>query len=329
MAGGFDILCVGQAGRLQYEAVLLAASLRAADPGFAGRFLVAEPQPGPLWPGDPRMDSAGARAALQRLGAEIVGLESRAFGAAYPNGNKIEALADRPAGRPVLLLDSDTLITGALSAAPFLPDRPTASMRRENTWPVPPLYGPTAEAIWRALYDRFGLPFAPTLDPDLPAWHWERYLYFNAGWVIAPDPAALGARWRAVATAIRDDPPEALAAQPLDPWLDQIALPLAIAGLGGGRPDPETRAALDGGVACHWRTLPLLYARADDRTVARLEEVAAPNWIKKVLKEYEPFRRMIYQGRGAKVRALFDRAALPPAERVLRQRIRAAGLWMR
>ena len=51
----FNIMIVGQAGRLQYEAELFAASLRHFDPGFSGRLIVAEPQPGPRWwDGDPR-----------------------------------------------------------------------------------------------------------------------------------------------------------------------------------------------------------------------------------------------------------------------------------
>ena len=39
----FNILAVVQAGRLQYEALLLAASLRHASPGFSGKLYLAEP----------------------------------------------------------------------------------------------------------------------------------------------------------------------------------------------------------------------------------------------------------------------------------------------
>ena len=46
----FNILAIVQAGRLQYEAVLLAASLRANSPDFAGTLYLAEPQPGPVLP---------------------------------------------------------------------------------------------------------------------------------------------------------------------------------------------------------------------------------------------------------------------------------------
>ena len=324
-SGQFNILIVGQAGRVGYEALLFAASLRARSPGFAGRLIVAEPQPGPLWPDDPRMPDEVTEA-LRRLGAEVIPFESRHFGAAYPQGNKIEGLATLPEGAPFVFFDSDTLVTGELRDIAV--DRPTASMRREGTWPVPVPGWPGHEATWRSLYDRFGLDLAPTLDPARPEGDWQRYLYFNAGWFTGADPAGFGARFLETALAIRDDPPPALQGQPLDPWLDQVALPLVIHALGGGRPGPEL-AGLDGALTCHYRTFPLLYARESDRVVEVLEEVAAPNRLKKVLKAHEPIRRMVYQGQGREVRALFDRAALPAEERSIRQRLRAAGFWMR
>lgn len=322
----FNLLAVGQAGRLQAEALLLAASLRRASPGFPGRLVIAEPQPGPLWFEDPRMDEA-ARAMLIELGAEVRPFESRAFGQAYPHGNKIEALALLPPGEPFLFLDTDTLVLGDLAAVPVAAAAPTASMRRGNTWPVDEPYLDPSE-VWGSLYDRFGLDLAASLDPARPAWDWRRFLYFNAGWFCGPDPAAFGETFLRTALSIRDDPPEALACQPLDPWLDQVALPLAIHALGGGRPGPEL-SRLDGEVTCHYRTFPLLYAREPDGAVAVLEEVAGPNRLKKLLREHEPLRRMVYQGQGAKARALFDRNDLPRLEKAVRQRLKAEGLWLR
>ena len=329
MGAGFDILIVGQKGRLTYEAVLLAASLRAADPGFAGRLVVAEPQPGPLWSFDPRMDDAEARERLEEFGAEILPFESRLFGEGYPNGNKAEALAVLPPGAPFLFLDTDTLVTGALSAVPVDVARPTASMRRENTWPRIELYGPDLATIWGALYDRFGLDMGPSLDRSQPEGHWRRHLYFNAGWFLGPCPATFGRRLCETMAAIRDDPGPALEGQALYPWLDQIALPLVVHALGGGRPGPDLAGFDDGRVLCHWRAMPLLYARESAGTLAHLESVAAPNRIKKVLKRHPPFLRTVYQGRGHKVRALFEDAPLPRTEAGIRKRIRAAGLWMR
>ena len=220
------------------------------------------------------------------------------------------------------------MVTGALSALPFDFARPSASMRREGTWPEIELYGPGYTAIWKALYDRFGLDFDSSLDRTQPDEYWERYLYFNAGWFFGADPARFGARFLDIARSIRDDPPPELALQSLDPWLDQIALPLVIHDLGGGRPGPGL-SGLDGGVTCHWRLLPLAYARESDRVIEVIETVAAPNRIKRVLKAYEPMQRMIYQGRGQKVRAMFDRDDLPRKEKAIRNKIKRAGYWTR
>jgi hypothetical protein len=60
-----------------------------------------------------------------------------------------------------------------------------------------------------------------------------------------------------------------------------------------------------------------------------LTEVTAPNKVKKVLKQYDPMKRMIYQGRGDRVRALFDRDNLPRREQAIRNRIKSEKLWMR
>lgn len=324
----FNIFIVGQNGRLQYEAVLFAASLRHSNPDFQGRLIVAEPQPGPNWGKDPRMGNDEVRALLTNLGAEIVPFESRHFGESYPHGNKIEALMALPKGEPFVFFDTDTLITGPLSDVAFDFEHPSASMRREGTWPVLELYGPGYNATWGALYDRFGLDFKSSLDTSQPDEYWERYLYFNAGWFFHRCPHEFGARFIEYALEIRDNTPDALVCQPLDPWLDQIALPLVIHSFGGGRPGPDL-AGLDGDVSCHWRVLSLLYARESDHVVDVLETVTSPNKIKKVIKQYDPIKRMIFQRRGQKVRAMFDRENLPNTEKKLRNQIKRAGFWMR
>ena len=323
----FNIMVVGQNGRLQHEALLFMASLRTMSPRFGGRVIVAEPQPGPRWSRDPRMADS-FRAALIDFGAEIVPFENRHFGESYPYGNKIEGLAALPPGENFVFFDTDTLVTGELADVSFDFSRPTASMRREGTWPVEELYWPGYTAIWKSLYDKFDLDFDSSLDTAQPDEYWQRYLYFNAGWFLGPDPAAFGARFADYAVAVRDDRPDALVIQPLDPWLDQVVLPLVIHALGGGRPGPEL-AGLDGDVTCHWRTLPLFYARESDAAIGVLEAVTAPNKVKKLLKGHDAFKRMIYQGRGRKVRALFDRDRLPRREKQIRQKIKAEGLWLR
>jgi hypothetical protein len=324
----FNVMIVAQSGRLQYEALLFAASLARAAPDFPGTLYVAVPQAGPLWSRDPSVTDPAVLDLLAELGAEIAPFDSAAFGETYPYGNKIEALAALPEGEPFVFFDTDTLITGDLGAVPFNFDRPSASLRREGTWPQLELYGPGYTAIWKSLYDRFGLDFESSLDTDQPDEYWRRYLYFNAGFFYYRCPRVFGGLFLDYATTIRTDPPRELVCQPLDPWLDQVALPLVIHALGGGR-DALPPGWLDGAVSCHYRLLPLLYAREDDHVVETLHAVCAPNRIKKVLKDYDPIKRMVYQGRGAKVRALFDRDHLPRKEQAIRNRIKREGFWMR
>ncbi|MEM6409344.1 MAG: hypothetical protein AAF700_13140 [Pseudomonadota bacterium] len=324
----FHIAAVIQAGRLQYEAVLLAASLRHTNPGFSGRLIFLEPQKTELWEKSPAVSNKEVRACLEELGAEILPFENKVFGASYPYGNKIEGLSALPEGEPFLFLDTDTMLTGDLARVPFDFDHPTASMKREATWPKLELYGPGYTEIWQSLYVRFDLDFESSLDLSHPDEYWQRYQYFNAGFFFHSCPHEFGARFLHYAQSIRDDPPETLICQELTPWLDQIALPLVIHSFGGGRV-PEVSSLMDHEVTCHYRVLPLLYAREPDGVVDLLEEVAAPNKIKKVLKQYEPMKRMIYQGKGAKARALFDRTALPRKEQAIRNTLKRNNLWLR
>lgn len=324
----FNILIVGQSGRLQYEALLFAASLRHSSPDFDGHLFVAVPQAGPNWSDNPAISNMAVLDALSRLGAEILPFESRVFGQSYPQGNKIEALLAMPRDVPFIFFDTDTLITGDITSVPFDFNRPGASLRCEGTWPEPTLYGPDHKAIWKSLYDRFGLDFESSLDPNRHPDHWRRYLYFNAGYYFGACPRAFGERFLEYARNFHDDPPAELVCQSLDPWLDQVALPLVIHAFGGGR-DSLPEGFLDGAVSCHYRLFPLLYAREDDHVIEVLHTIARPNWIKKVLKGHEPIKRMVYQGRGSKLRALFDRTALPRREQMIRNQIKSAGFWMR
>lgn len=324
----FDILVVAQGGGIDRQAAILAASLRRNAPGFRGRLIVAEPQPEGAWSGaDPRM-SPPARVALDAFGAEFRPLVARDFGRSYPYGNKIEALGLLDPGRPFLFLDSDTLILDEIGALPFDFSRPSASMRREGSWPQPPSYRQTYASIWRSLYDRFGLDMDGSLDLSQPHEHWERFLYFNAGWFFGADGPAFGRRFRDWAVAVRDDPGDALACQSLDPWLDQVVLPLVIHSFSGGRPGPEL-AGLDGDVTWHYRNLPLLYARGPQRAVDEFEAIAALPEITPLLSGWEAAERLIRAGEGrGTIRPMF--ADYPPhgPEKGIRKRLKQAELWL-
>lgn len=322
-----SVLIVAQRGRLACEAVLFAASLAAKPQSRPLRLVVAEPQPGPLWAQDPRLEPP-TRALLQDLGAEIRPFDSLHFGDSYPQGNKIEALRVLEKGQPFVFFDTDTLILGDLGQVPFDFDRPTASLRREGTWPKPDLYGPGFDAIWGSLYRRFGLELETSLDPDQPEGYWQRYLYFNAGFFFCRCPVLFGQMYQEMALTIRDDPPPELIGQALYPWLDQIALPLVIHAMGGGR-DTLPSGYLDGAVTCHYRTLPLLYAREKDVVVDTLEALAARPDLRAELEGYPPMAQVLYDGLGARARALFDRDAPLPREQAYRNQLKRAGLWLR
>jgi hypothetical protein len=323
----FNILAVVQSGRLQYEALMLAASLRATNPEFKGKLYLAEPQQGGKWQRNPAVTDPVVREALLALGAEFLPFEAQVFGQDYPHGNKIEAIAALPEA-PFLFLDTDTLITGDFDTVGFDFKRPSASMRREGTWPSPDLYGPEIGEIWKSLYDKFGLNIEPTLDLSQPDGYWQRYMYFNAGWFFHASPRAFATRFLGYAMTLRDQPPATMIGQELYPWLDQIALPLVIHALGGGRPGPEL-AGLDGEVTCHYRTLPLLYARENDRVIEILEQICAPKEMRRILRDFEPVKLMVYQNRGKKARALFDQDDLPRRERAIRFVLKREGLWLR
>lgn len=322
-----NVLIVGQMGRLAYEALLFALSLRrnTRDPRF--RLFVAEPKPGPKWKTDPSIRPEPLRDMIEAQGATILPFEARHFGSDYPYGNKIEALFALPKGEPFVFFDTDTLVTGELGDVPFDFSKPSASLRVEGTWPQIELYGPGYSDIWKSLYDRFGLDFQSSLDLSQPDEYWRRYLYFNAGFFYYSCPHVFGQTFLDMALSIWKDPPRELVCQQLTPWLDQIALPLVIHSLGGGR-DALPEGYLDGDTTVHYRNMPLLFARESDAVVELLTDLAAPNPVKRLLKDYEPFKRMIYQNRGQKVRALFDRDHLPSREQPIRQKIKKNGFWM-
>lgn len=318
-----NILIVAQDGRLQYEALLFAASLRLFPENRALRLLVAEPQPGPLWPDDPRISRPAIRRELRALGADIVPLHSKLFGARYPQGNKLEGLALLPKNEPFAFFDTDTLITGPIADVVAVP--PTASQLVEPTWPREPLYGPSLAQIWGALYDRFGLDMAPTLDTRFSADDWRRYLYFNAGWFTGPCPHAMGAHLLHTAQEIERDPPPELATQSLFPWLDQIVLPLAIAAEDGGRRD----TGLDGTRALHYRALPEIYAYGSDHAIRVLEDVARIPHLWDIFNQHVAFRRMIFKENGPALRQIMAGTPPPFTYWARRKQIMDAGHWVR
>ncbi|MBN2759468.1 MAG: hypothetical protein JXQ79_03125 [Rhodobacteraceae bacterium] len=318
-----NILIVAQDGRLQYEALLFAASLRHFPENRDLRLVVAEPQPGPLWSGDPRISRPAIRRELRALGADIVPLHCKHFGARYPQGNKLEALALLPANEPFAFFDTDTLITGPI--ADVVAGPPTASQLVEPTWPREPLYGPSLAEIWGALFNRFGLDMTPTLDTRFRPDDWRRYLYFNAGWFTGDCPHQMGEHLLHYAQSLERDPPPELATQVLFPWLDQIVLPLVIAAEGGVRRE----TGLDAAKSLHYRALPEIYAFGSDHAVTVLETVTRAPHLWDIFNQYVSFRRMVFKENGRALRQIIAAKPKPLTYSARKAAIMNAGHWVR
>ena len=138
----FNILIIGQSGRLQYEAIMFLASLRQSAPHYKGQVFVAVPQHTERWNSNPTITDPEIRALIKTLGRTISPFENTYFGEDYPYSDKIEVLSVLPEGEPFIFFDTDTLITGAIDSVPFDFERPSASSKVDGTWPVIELYGP-------------------------------------------------------------------------------------------------------------------------------------------------------------------------------------------
>lgn len=203
---------VCQSGRLEMQALLLAASLRLAHPQL--RLIAAVPDALP----------PATTAGLQRLGVTCLPIENP-VAADYPIGHKVAALAAGAEGPGLrLFLDSDMLCLRPLDVAalgaPGLAAKPADLAR----------FGDVDFArseLWQRLYARCGLPMpaacvAATVSGTLMP------PYFNAGFIATTAPAALAPRWAELCRRI-DTMQDVM---PRRPWLDQLALPLAAATLG-------------------------------------------------------------------------------------------------
>jgi hypothetical protein len=197
---------VCEPGRLEAQAVLLAASLREAHPDLT--LLAAVPR---------ELPPATLRA-FDALAVERVAI-ANPVADDYPIGNKIAALGAGDASGLRVFLDSDMLCLRALDLD-GLRGYPLAAKPADMA-----TFG--SDALWQCLYERFGL--APPSQRVVASIGGQMmYPYFNAGMVATTRAAALSPLWAETCRAV-DVMPDV---NPRRPWLDQIALPLAAARLG-------------------------------------------------------------------------------------------------
>ncbi len=203
---GVSVCFVCDCGHLEAQAVLLAASLRAQHPDLS---LIA------AVPGQP---AAATCAALDALGVSRVAIVNPVADD-YPIGHKVAALGAGDAHGVRVFLDTDTLCLRPLDW----------SVLRAHSFASKPAdvatFGDTA--TWQRLYQRFGLPL-PTRRVAASVSGRLMLPYFNAGMMATAHAGELAAEWARICRAIdaMDD------INPRRPWLDQIALPIAVARLG-------------------------------------------------------------------------------------------------
>lgn len=211
----FTILFVCQAGELEIKTLLLAASLQKYLQGRC-RCVAAVPGPKARWG---RVSSQTYRV-LADLGVDVVGI-TNPVGPHYPIGNKIACL-----GLPVETEYAMFLDTDVVCLRPFDPARYFGAMDVYAKAADMLSFG-RAPAAWKEVYQVLGmtLPRRRTLTTLT---HELGPPYFNAGVVIARRCSGLGQEWARIARII--DRAEHIGDK--YPWLDQVALPVAIERLG-------------------------------------------------------------------------------------------------
>lgn len=203
-AASVSFVC--EPGRLEAQALLLAASLRSTWPELE---LVAAV---------PRTLPAATSQALAALGVVERSI-ANPLASDYPIGNKLAALAVGAGDGLRVFLDSDMLCLGGWDWQ-ALTSHPLAAKPSDLA-----TFG--SDELWRELYARFALAM-PTQRVLSTVSQQLMHPYFNAGMLATTRPAELAAEWAKVCVAI--DAMQDI--NPRRPWLDQIGLPIAAARLG-------------------------------------------------------------------------------------------------
>lgn len=258
------IVFVCQAGRLEAQAVLLAASLRLHLPATVA--LVAA---------FPAREGALAQTTLAALAALDVGIGriENPLAPDYLIGHKLAALALLAGPGLGLFLDSDVI---ALRPPDTLPDQLAA---------VPASAQHCSRQTWEYIYERADLPFPADAPPTLLSQE-TTAPYFNSGMIAIPGALAapFAQHWTQCAREIDADPLVAMAAK--RPYLDQTAFPVAAALCG------QAIAPLDeiwnfrgwgwqlpqgsGAIFYHYQDMAKLRRQAESLAVARAARALSP-----------------------------------------------------
>lgn len=209
-----SVVFVAHGGEIESKAALLGASLRAVM-GERVRMIAAIATPTALWG---EISDASYRL-YDHLGIELQEI-TNPFGPSYPIGNKLAALALGSNQGHTLFLDSDMLCLG-------MPDLNWLRQFEAALKPADVALIPTGLDYWRPLYELAGLQ--PPESRVLTSCTDELMLpYYNAGFIWLRGAAEFAKHWLRMAELIARDPN----IEHKWPWLDQLALPLALQSLG-------------------------------------------------------------------------------------------------
>jgi hypothetical protein len=203
---GFVILC--EPGELEWQTVLLVASIKAFVRDSYNIHIYCRSEKKESL--DPRtlkfLDDNGL----------ALNLIKNNYAPEYPHGNKIIACAEKREEVYTVFLDTDTAFVRPVTLMDYLnEDRVTVSAAGYKTW--------TKEnKDWFYLYDKFQLDCPNKLvvlknnELSLP--------YFNAGFIGFYNKSNFSDNWLEISNSIDADS----SVLNKRPWLDQIALPIAI-----------------------------------------------------------------------------------------------------
>src|SRR5437868_1260080 len=105
---------VAQGGRLGYQALLCAASIRSFHSANQVRVFICIPNKTDLWRDDPRVDDPDLLQSFARYNCEIVRFDNLDFGLRYPHSNKFYSILALPNSEPFLFLDSDGILVAPI-----------------------------------------------------------------------------------------------------------------------------------------------------------------------------------------------------------------------
>jgi hypothetical protein len=213
----YSFIFISQSGALEFKSILLALSLREMYADDC-QLIAAVPTPTHVW----GSINKTTQKIFQTLKVEIREI-CNPISDSYPIANKISAFQQPTNGDLTIFLDTDILCLKPLTRSEW---------KLQSDFAVRPAGGAWSkenESLeWEKVYALFGLQL-PNERVIGSISNLAMIPYFNAGVIITKDNQILANKWLECALKIDSQP----TISNKRPWLDQIALPVAMYLLGG------------------------------------------------------------------------------------------------